>query len=182
MLIDGDSMKTSNPPSFRTALLILAVCAAPWAAAEPAAGTRLDAVAERGRKVMPFSLEETTHVFAKTERGGVQQVVAKDPANTRQIGLIRGHLAGLAGKFGQGDFSGPARIHGGDMPGLAELSRARPGQVRYRYADLSDGAEIEYSSDDPALIGAIHRYFDAQLSDHARHAMPGHPQHGLHGR
>jgi hypothetical protein len=34
------------------------------------------------------------------------------------------------------------------------------------------GAQIGYSTDDPSLINTIHQWFDAQLSDHARHAVP----------
>ena len=52
---------------------------------------RLDEVAQRGSHVMPFALEQTTHVFSKTEKGGVQQVIVKDKANTEQIKLIREH-------------------------------------------------------------------------------------------
>jgi len=148
-------------------------------AAEPASAARLDEVAERGAKVMPFNLEKTTHVFSKTEHGGRQEVIAKDAADAAQIRLIREHLSAIAQGFAQGDFKGPAKIHGEAMPGLAALRGARAGQVKYAYQDLADGGSIDYVTDDPALVEAIHRYFDAQLSDHARHAMPGH--HDMHG-
>jgi hypothetical protein len=55
---------------------------------------------------------------------------------------------------------------------LAELAGAN-GAVRFAYRDLPNGAEIEYSAEDPALVDAIHRFFNAQLSDHARHAIGG---------
>lgn len=149
-------------------------------AAESASPARLDEVAERGAKVMPFDLEKTTHVFDKTEHGGRQEVIAKNAADAAQIRLIREHLSVIAKGFAQGDFKGPASIHGESMPGLAQLQAAKPGQVSYAYEDLADGGRIDYRSDDPALIDAIHRFFDAQLSDHARHALPGH--HKMHGR
>lgn len=148
-------------------------------AAEPASPARLDEVAERGAKVMPFGLEKTTHVFSKTEYGGRQEVVAKDAADTTQIRLIREHLSELANGFALGDFSGPASIHGESMPGLSALQAAKPGQVSYAYEDLAEGGRIDYRTDNPALIEAIHQFFDAQLSDHARHAMPGHQM--MHG-
>ncbi|MGZ8199915.1 MAG: aspartate carbamoyltransferase, partial [Methylosarcina sp.] len=91
------------------------------------------------------------------------------------------HLSKISGEFSRGDFSGPARIHGEDMPGLAALRAAQPGRIKIEYKDLPNGAEIVYSSDDPGLIKAIHDWFDAQLSDHARHAVPGHP-HPHHPR
>jgi hypothetical protein len=164
---------------------LLAVClAAPLpGAAEPADARRLDEVAERGRQVMPFDLAKTTHVFTKTEDGGRQQVVVKDAADSGQIRLIREHLSALAGAFAEGDFSGPATIHGADMPGLKALQEAG-GRIRYRYRDIADGGELDYLTEDKDLVRAVHAYFDAQLRDHARHAMPGQEQHHrvMHGQ
>ncbi len=151
-------------------------------AQEPASPARLDDVAERGRHVMPFDLEKTQHVFDKTEHGGIQQGIAKDAADSEQIGLIRRHLSKLAEGFRQGDFSRQRDIHGDDMPGLADLA-ADYTHVRFDYRELPNGAEIEFSSEDTALVDAIHRYFNAQLSDHARHAVDEqtHPyQHESH--
>jgi hypothetical protein len=56
------------------------------------------------------------------------------------------------------------------MPGVKELS-AGAKQVRFSYQDLPKGGQIDYTTDVPVLITAIHSYFDAQLSDHARHVM-----------
>ncbi len=149
-------------------------------AIEPATPARLDEVAGRGSKVMPFNLEKTLHIFDKIEKGGLQQVIAKDANDVEQIELTRKHLADIAAGFAKGDFSGPQRIHGADMPGLKELS-AGAKQVRFVYQDLPNGGQIEYLTDVPELVTAIHRFFDAQLSDHARHAMPGgHGQHHGH--
>ena len=145
----------------------------------PVDTARLDAVQERGSHVMPFDLEKTLHIFNKTDTGGIQQVIAKDAADTEQIGLVRSHITQLAAGFAKGDFSGPRRIHGDDMPGLNALVAAA-GKVSFVYRDLINGAEIEYRSQDKQLIAAVHSYFDAQLSDHARHAMPG-GQHMHHG-
>lgn len=131
---------------------------------------------------MPFSLEQTTHIFTKTEKGGLQQVIVKEVSNTEQVKLMQAHLSKISRNFAQGDFSDPARIHGEDMPGLAELRRAKPGEIKVEYKELSNGAQIAYATDDPVLIEAIHRWFDAQLSDHARHAIPGHTTHSMHGR
>ncbi|WP_445367787.1 aspartate carbamoyltransferase [Methylomonas sp. BW4-1] len=143
--------------------------------------SRLDEVQERGSHVMPFALEKTLHIFNKTDTGGIQQVIAKDAADSQQIGLVRSHLSQLATHFAAGDFSGPQRIHGDDMPGLNALASAA-GKVSFAYRELPNGAEIEYRSEDKQLIGAVHSYFDAQLSDHARHAVPGGQQmhHGKH--
>jgi len=141
---------------------------------------RLDEVAQRGSHVMPFNLEQTTHIFSKTDQGGVQQVIVKDKANSEQIKLIREHLSKISHEFMQGDFSNPAKIHGDTMPGLAELRKAKQGDIKIDYKELADGAQITYSTSQPTLIEAIHQWFDAQLSDHARHAMPGHAGHSQH--
>ncbi len=141
----------------------------------------LDEVARRGSHVMPFDLEQTTHVFTKTDKGGVQQVIVKDKANTSQIKLIREHLSKISHEFARGDFSNPAKIHGDTMPGLTELRKAKPGQLKIDYKELADGAEIDYATDDITLLKALHQWFDAQLSDHARHAVSGHPHHLMHG-
>ena len=39
-------------------------------------------VAERGKSVMPFDLEQTTHRFTPTATGGVQDVVADQSGDT----------------------------------------------------------------------------------------------------
>lgn len=138
---------------------------------------RLDEVTARGAQVMPFSLERTTHIFTKTANGGVQQVIAKEETDIKQIRLIREHLTKISQEFAGGDFTDPARIHGDDMPGLATLRAAQSGQIDIVYLELPDGAEITYRSRNSGLIAALHQWFDAQLSDHAQHAMPGHQHH-----
>lgn len=167
-----------NP--FIVSLLLVLFAVTPVYAADPADEKRLDEVAERGTHVMPFDLEKTTHVFSKTANGGIQQVIAKDKSDTAQIQLIRDHLSEISKEFKQGNFFKPAQIHGGDMPGLAELKTANPGQIEIEYLALPDGAQINYSAKLPQFINAIHQWFDAQLSDHARHAVPGHSRQHMH--
>ena len=133
------------------------------------AQTRQGEVAARGAKVMPFDLEQTTHVFQKLDDGGLQKVIAKDPANKKQIALIQSHLKEESEKFRKGDFSDPAKIHGEDMPGLADLKSGAE-KIDVRYTTLPDGAQIRYTAKDPKLVTALHRWFSAQLSDHGKHA------------
>jgi hypothetical protein len=130
-------------------------------------------VAQHGAQVMPFSLAATTHIFTKTADGGIQQVVTKhhDP---RQVAPIRGHLAEIARQFSAGNFEAPGRVHGNDMPGLAVLRTARPGELRIDYRDLRNGGEIVYRSDEPRYVAALHSWFDAQRADHGHDAMAGH--------
>jgi hypothetical protein len=89
--------------------------AAPVQAFEKASNTRQEQVERRGAQVMPFNLERTLHIFTKTKSGGIQQVVAKDQADSRQITLIREHLSKISEEFAQGNFSDPAKIHGKDI-------------------------------------------------------------------
>jgi hypothetical protein len=136
------------------------------------AQTRQGEVAARGAKVMPFDLEQTTHVFQKLDDGGLQKVVVKDPSNKKQIALIQSHLREESEKFRKGDFSDPAKIHGEDMPGLAQL-KAGAAKIAIGYTALPDGAQIRYAAKDPKLVAALHQLFSAQVSDHGHH-VSGH--------
>ncbi len=131
--------------------------------------TRQAQVAARGAEVMPFDLEQTTHLFERLDDGGRQTVTAKDPSNEKQVALIQAHLRQEAEKFGRGDFSAPAKIHGDDMPGLAEL-KSGSGLIDIQYKDLPTGGEIRYTTGTPSLVKALHQWFMAQVSDHGRHA------------
>ncbi len=134
-------------------------------------------VSQRGKDVMPFSLSATTHIFAKGDTGGVQQVVAKVAGDEAQTKLIQQHLKEIQAQFLKGDFSGPTHIHGQSMPGLAELKAAKPGQIAIVYRDIKDGAELTYDTANIKLVAALHKWFDAQLSDHGKDAMEGHAHH-----
>jgi hypothetical protein len=126
---------------------------------------------------MPFDLAATQHIFTRTADGGVQRVVARNPADVRQVELVRAHLRGIADKFSHGDFSDPAQIHGEAMPGLAQLRAAAPGSIRVSYTEVDGGADVSYASADPALVKALHDWFDAQVADHGKDAMAGHQHH-----
>jgi hypothetical protein len=131
---------------------------------------RQSEVSRLGKDVMPFTLSATTHIFAKSESGGTQQVVAKAATDEVQINLVRQHLHDIQAQFLKGDFSGPTHIHGQAMPGLAELKVAKPGQIAIEYRDIKGGAELTYKTSDANLVAALHRWFDAQLSDHGKDA------------
>jgi hypothetical protein len=129
-------------------------------------------IAAKGRQVMPFDLERTTHRFAKSATGGVQTVTADDPADAQQIKLIREHLTKEAAGFSKGDYGDPASIHGTGMPGLRDLEQGH-GRIDVRYTQMPAGAQIAYTTSDPSLVKALHSWFDAQVTDHGRHAEHG---------
>ncbi|MGP4050046.1 aspartate carbamoyltransferase [Streptomyces sp. 2A115] len=120
----------------------------------------------------PTTLEQTTHHFNPTEIGGAQDVVADQSDNTKQIGLIRSHLQQEAKAFSQGDFGDPAQIHGDSMPGLKGLQEGYE-RVEVCHRERPDGATPTYATDEPALVDALHDWFEAQLSDHGDHAESG---------
>ncbi|MBI5817177.1 MAG: hypothetical protein HZB09_02000 [Candidatus Yonathbacteria bacterium] len=126
-------------------------------------------VHEMGSHVMPFSLEETTHIFKQLSDGGVEQVLAKDPSNKEQVMLIQTHLEYETTSFRQGNFADPMKIHGENMPGVNEL-RQNVTNIIFTYHPLPDGAEIIYSSKNSGAISAIHTWFDAQVQDHGKDA------------
>jgi hypothetical protein len=133
---------------------------------------RQELVAERGASVMPFDLDQTTHVFATRPTGGIQTVSADDRDDAEQVALIRMHLREEAAAFRRGEFVDPAAIHGMAMPGLAVL-RARYRELEVVYEDAPAGGRIVYASDRPELVQALHEWFDAQLMDHGDDARDG---------
>lgn len=133
-------------------------------------GSRRDEVRTKGAQVMPFSLDQTQHVFDKNDAGGVQRVVARN-GSPGQRDMIRGHLREIAQSFEARNFDKPMHIHGADMPGLAEMKAAGAEELEVIYSDFPDGAQIIYRSASPRIVAAIHQWFDAQLNDHGRDAM-----------
>jgi hypothetical protein len=133
------------------------------------AQTAQEHVHQMSHGVMPFDVSQTVHIFKMTESGGVQRVIAKDPAAADQIALIRQHLDHEAKRFQQGDYSDPATLHGATMPGLAEL-QAGASRMAVSYAALPAGGEITFKTADLRLLTALHRWFGAQLSEHGADA------------
>lgn len=119
--------------------------------------------------VMPFDMARTVHIFRMTESGGVQSVIAKDPADTAQIALIRQHLQHETALFQAGNYADPAMLHGESMPGLKEV-QAGAARIKVSYAELPSGAAITFETTDVHLLTAIHRWFGAQLSEHGADA------------
>lgn len=90
---------------------------------------------------------------------------------------MREHLRDIQAQFVKGDYSGPTHIHVAEMPGLAELEAAKPGQWSLDCKEVKAGAELRYRTADAKLVTALHQWFDAQLSDHGQDAMAGHRHH-----
>jgi hypothetical protein len=159
--------------------VLLAACSTPPASVARSSPMteRQEDVAHRGARVMPFDLRQTTHIFNKTATGGEMRVEAKRADDAAQIELIREHLTEIAEEFREGRYTKPARIHGEDMPGIRELSAAAPGQIRVEMHEHPLGGRIDFRSDDPLLVAALHRWFDAQWADHGSDATSEHTHH-----
>lgn len=136
----------------------------------PTTTDRQQMIHQHGSSVMPFDLDQTLHHFQLLPDGGLQTVTANDPTNQTQIALIQQHLADLAQRFQQGDFSEPAALHGTDMPGLSDLAGAGS-RLQVVYTALPNGAQIRFTTQDPDMLTALQRWFTAQLSDHGPDAV-----------
>lgn len=159
----------SNNRRLATLVAALVIVGGACGSDDAALAQRQAAVAEAGAEVMPFALDETTHIFTNTPTGGRQDVVADDPADDATIEQIREHLSEEAARFGSGDFSDPEAIHGPEMPGLSTL-KVRFDDIKVEYSETDTGATIVYTADDPDVVNAIHLWFSAQTSDHGTHA------------
>ena len=135
----------------------------------PPSNDRQAAIHDAGQHVMPFDLGQTTHIFEMTDTGGVQEVVSDDPTDSTQISLIRQHLQHEASRFRAGDFTDPTSLHGNDMPGVRELAEGRD-EISVEYSEAPSGGQIVFMTKDLRLLTALHRWFGAQLSDHASDA------------
>ncbi|MGP8307705.1 hypothetical protein [Vibrio sp. YIC-376] len=133
------------------------------------AQTKQEQVHHMSHQVMPFDMSKTIHVFKMTDSGGVQKVLARNSQETDQILLIRQHLIHEAEMFKHGNYSDPTKLHGGDMPGITELSSNTP-KVKVSYSELPEGAQIIFETKDLSMVTAIHRWFGAQLSEHGSDA------------
>lgn len=128
-------------------------------------------VRARGQQVMPFRLDRTTHIFAKTATGGVESVVAKTQADGAQIPLIREHLRKERSLFSRRNFKDPMATHGMNMPGIDTL-RHEAAQISISYRPLARGAQLRYTTASQQVREALHAWFDAQLMDHGADARP----------
>jgi len=58
------------------------------------------------------------------------------------------------------------------MPGPSVLE-SRHAEIDFIIRSVEGGAAIIYRADDPELMAALHRWFDARVSDHGGHAEHG---------
>lgn len=165
-----------NYPLIVIGLLLFSTTAS---AVEQTGVKRIDEVRQRTQQVVPYTIDQVLQTFTKTVHGGVQHVIAKSADNTRQIKLIQAHLLEIANEFRKGNFSVSERMHGPEMPGLAQLKTAKPDDIKFEYQALANGAQIHYSTEYPQFVQALHEWFDAQEIEHGNETLPEHVKHHL---
>lgn len=154
----------------RTFSLVLAgfVMGGPVAAARQTTASQghaqhLDA---RGKQVMGFDQQKTTHHFLLYEDGGAIDVSVKDKADKANLDAIRAHLPHIALLFGQGNFDAPMVVHDRkDVPGTKELARLKD-KVRYTYVETPGGGRVDIVTTDKDALSAVHAFLKYQIEDH----------------
>ena len=132
---------------------------------QSAADSHSHDVDSRGDRAMGFEHAKTAHHFLLKRDGGVIRVEANDAVDEASRASIRKHLARIAQSFSEGDFQIPMLVHDQDPPGAAVMKR-RKSLIRYRYAEVPEGAEVLISSTDPKAIAAIHQFLRFQITEH----------------
>jgi hypothetical protein len=158
------------------ALIILAACGTDRAqpdagpttdaarAAEAAADTGFAELQERGRIAMGVDQYTSTHQFDALPDGGRIEL-QRDVDDAEGVAVIRQHLQEIAAAFAAGDFSTPAMVHAGEVPGTRLMAERRDA-IEYRYAELPRGGELRLVTSDAEVIRAIHEFMAFQRHDH----------------
>ena len=154
-------MKSSH--TFATAALALLLSTPLIAQQTAGAAHHLDA---RGRQVMGFDQQKTTHHFRLYEDGGAIEVSVKDKADTENLTAIRGHLPHISKLFGDGEFEAPMHVHNaGDIPGMADLARLKS-KLTYTFVETPTGGRVDIVTIDKGALDALHAFLRFQITDH----------------
>jgi hypothetical protein len=101
----------------------------------------------RGKAVMGFDQDKTTHHFLLYEDGGAIDVSvkdAKDAANRDAILLVHDTK---------------------QVPGAAELARLKA-LIKYSYVETPAGGRVDIVATDKAAVAAVHEFLRFQIADH----------------
>ena len=120
---------------------------------------------QHGEQAMGFSQTQTTHHFFLNKDGGVIQVEANDPKDTRNRDLIRTHLAHIAHAFAAGGFSDPLAVHGKVPDGVPMMQRFKA-DIRYTFEPTPKGGRVIIHTSNPEALDAIHQFLRFQVREH----------------
>lgn len=156
------------PASRALLLLLAAACAAPSprATRTSPSDSAFAAVQTRGADARAMGVDQYTssHRFDALPDGGriELQRATDDSAGVAQI---RRHMREIARAFAGGDFTTPAFVHAGEVPGTRVMA-AKRGAIRYEARDLPRGAEVRISTADGEALAAVHAFIAYQRRDH----------------
>ena len=143
---------------------VLVPVAATASAAQDAVDTGFKSMQSRGGAVMGVDQYTSTHRFEDLPDGGRIELQRNRPDSAGVV-AIREHLRAISEAFAKGDFTAPALVHPGKVPGaraMAEKHRA----IRYQYRPLPLGGEVRISTGDAEALQAIHTFLDFQRREH----------------
>lgn len=122
------------------------------------------AMQERGKMAMGVDQYTSTHHFDALSDGGRIEL-QRDVDDSVGVARIRAHMREIAQAFKAGDFSTPAMVHLGGVPG-AKTMAARRSLITYEARDLPRGAEVRMRTNDPEALRAIHEFMAFQRNEH----------------
>ena len=148
---------------FSAALIASLVAFIPVDARQARHAQHLDA---RGKHVMGFDQQKTTHRFLLYEDGGAIEVTVKDRDDRANLDAIQSHLPHIVQLFANGDFSSPMTVHDRkDVPGTRDLARLKT-SVKYAYVQMPAGGRVEIVTSDKEALTALHAFLKYQIADH----------------
>ena len=121
-------------------------------------------VQARGATGMGVDQYTSTHTFEPRADGG-RITLRRDVDDTTGVEQIRAHLKTIADAFADGNFTTPAFVHAGTVPGT-DVMIARRSMITYRTAPIPNGAELVMTTRDAAALDAIHRFLEFQRREH----------------
>lgn len=141
-------------------------------AARSGGDSAFTALQGRGHAAMGVDQYTSTHTFDALPDGGSIRLV-RDSADPAGVDQIRRHLREIAGSFAKGDFTTPAFVHDGPVPGTEAMARLKD-RIRYTVQDLPLGAELRLTTSDPEALAAIRGFMAFQRGDHRAGGVDGH--------
>ena len=122
-------------------------------------------VKQHGDEAMGFSHDKTTHHFRLSSGGGAIEVTADDSMDSKNIEIIRSHLAHIVTLFSNGDFSIPMLVHDQVPPGVPIMKEKRA-EISYSLEELPAGGRVRIKTTNHGAQEAIHAFLRFQIEDH----------------
>jgi hypothetical protein len=132
------------------------------------------ALQQRGAdsKGMGVDQRTSTHKFDTTTDGGRIELT-RSSMDTAGVAQIRRHLQAIAKAFAAGNFSTPAFVHAGAVPGT-DVMAAKRDAISYRYGELPGGGEVRIVTTDSTALHAVHAFMAFQRGEHHSAGHAGH--------